>query len=75
MLTHKNMFNFSMHTRPVLNIKVFDGCLLILNLCIVTFGNTVKPVYNSHPRDWTKLAVIDRWPLYRGSEIWPSVSL
>jgi len=25
-----------------------------------------KPVYNSHPRDWSKLAAIDRWPLYRG---------
>jgi len=37
------------------------------------FTNTVKPEYNSHPRDWSKLAVIDRWPLYRGLEIWPSV--
>ena len=28
--------------------------------------NTVEPVYNGHPRDWTKLAVIHRWPLYTG---------
>ena len=27
---------------------------------------TVEPVYNGHPRDWTKLAVIHRWPLYTG---------
>jgi len=37
------------------------------------YGDTVKPVYNSHPRDWSILAIIDRWPLYRGSEIWPFV--
>ena len=27
---------------------------------------TVEPVYNGHPKDWTKLAVIHRWPLYTG---------
>ena len=29
--------------------------------------DTVEPVYNGHPRDWTKLAVIHRWPLYTGN--------
>jgi len=27
---------------------------------IYIYKYTVKPVYNSHPRDWSKLAVIDR---------------
>jgi len=49
--------------------------MLVVGEVSVCVGYTVKPVYNSHPRDWSKLAVIDRWPLYRGSEIWPSVSL
>ena len=26
----------------------------------------VKPVYKGNTRDLTKLAFIDRWPLYRG---------
>jgi len=38
-------------------------------------GYTVKPVYNGHSREPPKVAVIDRWPLYRGSTIWPHVSL
>jgi hypothetical protein len=30
---------------------------------------TVKPVYNSHPRDPKLLAVVDRWPWFRGFSI------
>ncbi len=30
------------------------------------FVNTVKPVYNDHPRDPKFVAVVDRWPLFRG---------
>jgi hypothetical protein len=33
------------------------------------FVNTVKPVYNGHPWDPKILAVVDRWPLQRGSSI------
>jgi len=35
----------------------------------------VKPVYKGHSREPAKLVVIDRWPLFGGSEIWPLVSL
>jgi len=28
--------------------------------------NTVKPVYNDHPRDPKIVAVVDRWSLFRG---------
>jgi hypothetical protein len=28
--------------------------------------NTVKPVYNNHPWDPKIVAVVDRWPLFRG---------
>jgi hypothetical protein len=28
---------------------------------------TVKPVYNGHPWDLKIEAVVDRWPLFRGS--------
>ncbi len=30
-------------------------------------SNTVKPVYNGHPCDPKFEAVVDRWPLFRGS--------
>ncbi len=30
---------------------------------------TVKPVYNAHPWDPKILAVVDRWPLFRGFSI------
>jgi len=30
-------------------------------------GNTVKLVYNDHPRDPEFVAVVDRWSLFRGS--------
>ncbi len=30
------------------------------------FACTVKPVYNDHPRDHKFVAVVDRWPLFRG---------
>ena len=30
---------------------------------------TVKPVYNGHPWDPEILAVVDRWPLFRGFSI------
>ena len=29
--------------------------------------NTVKPVYNDHPRDPKVVTVVDRWSLFRGS--------
>ena len=29
---------------------------------------TVKPVYNGHSMEKQKVAVVDRWPLYRGSK-------
>ncbi len=29
--------------------------------------HTVKPVYNGHPWDPKIEAVVDRWPLFRGS--------
>ncbi len=33
----------------------------------VFFKNTVKPVYNDHPRDLEFfVAVVERWSLYRG---------
>ena len=28
--------------------------------------NTVKPVYNDHPRDPTFVVVVDRWSLFTG---------
>ena len=36
--------------------------LLKLDYCLFVCFNiyTVEPVYNDHPRDWTKLAVIHR---------------
>ncbi len=30
-------------------------------------SNTVKPVYNDHPRDLEKVVVVQRWSLFRGS--------
>ena len=30
------------------------------------FQNTVKLVYNDHPRDPKIVAVVDRWSLFRG---------
>ena len=38
----------------------------IIDHALTLYIYTVKPVYNGHPRDWTKLAVIHRWPLYTG---------
>jgi len=29
--------------------------------------NSVKPVYNDHPRDPKFVTVVDRWSLFRGS--------
>ena len=37
-----------------------------LYIYIYIYIYTVEPVYNGHPRDWTKLAVIHRLPLYTG---------
>ncbi len=31
------------------------------------FCSTVKPVYNGHPWDPKIEAVVDRWPLFKGS--------
>ena len=33
----------------------------------VFYSCIVKPVYNDHPRDPEFVAVVDRWPLFRGS--------
>jgi hypothetical protein len=32
-------------------------------------SNTVKPVYNGHPRDPKKAAVVQRWPVFGGFSI------
>jgi|688.fasta_scaffold374813_1 hypothetical protein len=37
--------------------------------------NTVKPVYNGHPRDPKKAAVARRWPLFIGSSYKTSIEL
>ncbi len=31
-----------------------------------TLKKTVKPVFNDHPCNTKKVAVVDRWPLFRG---------
>ena len=31
-------------------------------------ASTVKPVYNGHSMEKQKVAVVGRWPLYRGSK-------
>jgi hypothetical protein len=33
------------------------------------YNNTVKPVYNGHPWDPKIVAVVHRWPLFRGFSI------
>jgi hypothetical protein len=33
---------------------------------LFSFGNTVKPLYYGHPRDWQLLSLIERRPDYRG---------
>ena len=49
-------------------IYIYISLLLKLDYCLFVYIYiyTVEPVYNGHPRDWTKLAVIHRWPLYIG---------
>jgi len=44
--------------------------------------HTISPLYyvmwenwTLRERNWSKLVFIDRWPLNRGSKIWPPVPL
>ena len=42
-------------------------CLIFMNHFFdETITNTVKPVYSDHPWDSIKVAVVQRWPLFRG---------
>ena len=36
-------------------------------LMSISFGYTVKPVYNNHSRDQVIVVSVDRWSLYRGA--------
>jgi hypothetical protein len=36
---------------------------------LMIFANTVKPVYNGHPWDPKKVAVVQRWPVFGGLSI------
>ncbi len=38
-------------------------------LVLDNINNAVKPVYNCHPRDLKILAVVLRWPPFRGFSI------
>ena len=38
----------------------------LLNHSFSKIANTVKPVYNDHPRDPKIVSVVDRWSLFRG---------
>jgi len=42
----------------------YDGTYLSSHLC--SNFNSVKPVYNDHPRDPKIVAVVDRWSLFGG---------
>ena len=44
-----------------------SGRMLYTQLCN-TFGNTVVPVMNGHPRDQAKVSVHCRWPLVTGTD-------
>jgi hypothetical protein len=40
--------------------------LLILNITNILIKNIVKPEYSGHPWDHKKVAVVQRWSLFRG---------
>jgi hypothetical protein len=42
---------------------------------VLTNLSTVKPVYNGHPWDPKKVAVVKRWPLFKGSSYKTSMDL
>ena len=42
---------------------------VFLQVEVAPFKDTVKPVYNGHPWDPKILAVVDKWPLFRGFSI------
>ncbi len=54
------------YNKPKLKRTNFDGPI---EFVISKFDCTVKPVYNGHPWDPKKLAVVDRWPLLIGFSI------
>jgi hypothetical protein len=64
---------------PLDNGSVATSCVKIVQNTdrglILRYTNTVKPVYNDHPRDTNIVTVVDRWSLFRGhlcskSSIW-----
>jgi hypothetical protein len=38
-------------------------------IIVCCFDSTVKPVYNGHPWDSKKAAVVQRWPVFGGFSI------
>ena len=57
------------------NNSTYTAPNLLLCTEICQFSSTVKPVYNGHPWDPKIEAVVDRWPLFRGSVYYKKLKL